>query len=228
MEAAIPHHGIQGDDMINIYGCRDDIGHTLVHYLYTGEYETLQIPLSSIPDAFTYRTEYRRSLQTYSVARMYDIHGLRSHATRYARLYAAKLSIFEILKAIRELFPLLQDDESQWLQRYTKARLREAFDEDETTFKNSQFLQLTGGSRTFDQALMSMVIELYSTRLGDMRVANKCSEGEECAKNSEDGSNTLAANGESDEDVKEKASESKAETPGEIVKNPGQVNGVSG
>ncbi|KAL4861161.1 zinc-binding dehydrogenase-domain-containing protein [Aspergillus spectabilis] len=60
-----------------------DIGHTVVHFLCTGQYETL----SSAPDenSSSLDLEYRRSVQTYHAARTHGLHGLENLAIKYIR-----------------------------------------------------------------------------------------------------------------------------------------------
>src|SRR5438034_1497253 len=43
----------------------EDLGHTLVHYLYTGTYQTLKLQDASVDTMSKRITEYRRNIQLY-------------------------------------------------------------------------------------------------------------------------------------------------------------------
>lgn len=74
----------------------EDIGHTLVHYLYDGTYQTLKPQGAAGPPDST--VEYRRGILAYCTARLYKLNGLVDHAISSIELFGKDLSIFQILE----------------------------------------------------------------------------------------------------------------------------------
>lgn len=99
----------------------EDIGHTLVHYLYAGTYQTLKP--RDISGNIDMTTEYRRSILIYCAARTYGLNGLVSHAKGNMGSFDKELSIFDILGLAREIYSKLPADEI-WFPDYLKRRSR--------------------------------------------------------------------------------------------------------
>jgi hypothetical protein len=62
----------------------DDVGHTLVHYLYTGAYRTLK--LRGVVQDIEKITEYKKSVLVYSAARTYGLNGLEMLAKTHMEI----------------------------------------------------------------------------------------------------------------------------------------------
>lgn len=92
----------------------EDVGHTLVHFLYSGSYETIG---SALAEGSHAEREYRRSLSVYQASRAYNIPELGELAKKYAEHFVQAVSFYEILRATREVFSKLPEDES-WLPSY--------------------------------------------------------------------------------------------------------------
>ncbi|OJD22777.1 hypothetical protein ACJ73_05871 [Blastomyces percursus] len=124
------HSNLTWNPHIKLPDVDEDIGHTLVHFLYTGTYETL----GSAPDPriSSAAGEYRRSTLVYQVARTYGLPELEALAKKYMEHFGGSVSIFDILRAAKGVFSKLPDDEV-WLPRYIKTKLQRAFVSDETT-----------------------------------------------------------------------------------------------
>ncbi|KAB8213076.1 hypothetical protein BDV33DRAFT_84238 [Aspergillus novoparasiticus] len=86
----------------------EDIGHTFVHFLYTGRYETL----TSAPSKGTYDIlkEFQRSIQVYSAALSYEIHGLETLAKKYIEILGRSVPIYSILHTSRTVFSKIPGD----------------------------------------------------------------------------------------------------------------------
>jgi hypothetical protein len=81
----------------------EDIGHTIIHYLYTGEYQTVRPPSSYEMPRRT--LEYTRSVFAYRAAVSHGLDGLAEHAKRYMQIFDKEVSIMEIISLGRKAFP---------------------------------------------------------------------------------------------------------------------------
>lgn len=137
----------------------EDIGHTLVHFLYTGEYQTLS-PLAVLDDAI----EYKRSIRIYYVARGYELDDLVSHAKSKMRELEEGLSIFSILDIAVEVLPKLLPDET-WFFEYIHDIILEAFRKEQGLFTDERFLDCMGKDVTFDKFLVKSIVKVYTSNI---------------------------------------------------------------
>lgn len=140
----------------------EDVGHTIIHFLYSGSYETIISPLERGVDCIA--REYRRSVLVYEAARAYDIPDLGALARKYIEHFGEALSLFDILRTVKEVFSKLPEDES-WLPLYVKQKLNHIFLFDESTFTDDEFFGILGEDRYFSNAVFKMTLDIYSTRL---------------------------------------------------------------
>jgi hypothetical protein len=70
----------------------EDVGHTVVHFLCTGNYETLRT--ASEPGASKMEIEFRRSMLVYQAAREYDLYDLETYAKKYIEVFGESMSSF--------------------------------------------------------------------------------------------------------------------------------------
>ncbi|KAM5446406.1 hypothetical protein MaudCBS49596_006665 [Microsporum audouinii] len=143
----------------------EDIGHTIVHFLYTGEYETLRA--GSIQDDLIAR-EMRRSVQAYYAARVYGLTGLEAFAKVYIKQFSESVSVFDLLQEVRSIFSKLPVGEV-WLPSHIDARLAKEYERDENIFEDKEFCNLFGEEKNFDKAILRMVINIYSSRLSSLQ-----------------------------------------------------------
>ena len=130
----------RSDQTIWLSKLDQDIGYTLVHYLYTGAYQTLK--QRNILGSAERTTEYRRSVLVYCAARSYRLDGLVTHAKRTIGRFDERLSILDIA---REAYPKLLGDEI-WFPDYLKMKIEAAFEVDETLPKSDSSI-ISGRSR---------------------------------------------------------------------------------
>ncbi|KAF2804327.1 uncharacterized protein BDZ99DRAFT_545605, partial [Mytilinidion resinicola] len=140
----------------------EDIGHTLVHYLYTGTYQTLK-PRGVFGTPKT-TTEYRRGFLVYYIARLYGLDGLAEHAIKNMEMFDQGLSIFEILDIARDLYPKFLKDEN-WLLDYLKTKIEAAFEADETIFAQERFFDHIGEAAAFNKALVKIMVGIYTDKI---------------------------------------------------------------
>ncbi|KAF3492108.1 uncharacterized protein GIQ15_01625 [Arthroderma uncinatum] len=144
----------------------EDIGHTIVCFLYTGKYETLRV--GSIQDGPNIVREMRRSVQAYHAARIYGLTGLEMLAKMYIEKFSKSVSVFDLLQAVKSMFSKLPEGEA-WLPSYIDARLAREYERDENIFKGEEFYDLLGEHRDFDKAILRMVINTYSSHLSSLQ-----------------------------------------------------------
>ncbi|GFG19063.1 hypothetical protein IFM5058_09663 [Aspergillus udagawae] len=71
----------------------EEVGHPVVHFLCTGNYETLRT--ASQPGASKAAIKYRRSMLDYQAARDYDLYDLETYAKKYIEMFGKSMSIFD-------------------------------------------------------------------------------------------------------------------------------------
>ncbi|KAL2836629.1 hypothetical protein BJY01DRAFT_238187 [Aspergillus pseudoustus] len=148
-------------------GIDSDIGHTILHFLYKGEYETTT--LAKI-QAETHRVEveYKRSVQVYYAARKYDIRGLDTLAQNYIMTLSKSLSIFQILRGARLIFSKLPEDE-EWFPTYLNSKLSSSFTEDETRFQLDDFYDEILDDPALSKAVLKYIVKAFTTETSRLR-----------------------------------------------------------
>lgn len=136
-----------------------DIGHTLVHYLYTGTYETLRCSSS---EGLRRAIEFRRSVHVYHAARMYGIDGLVQYAKEYMRRFDDAATLFDILDVGREVFSKLPNDET-WFQEYIAEKMNSALEADQESFKDNLLRYGVGQDIRFDPLIVQFFLDTFLT-----------------------------------------------------------------
>jgi hypothetical protein len=80
----------------------EEVGHTVVQFLCTGNYETLRT--ASDPDVSNMAIEYRRSMLVYHAARKYDLYDLEVYAKKYIKIFGESMSTFDRMEAARKIY----------------------------------------------------------------------------------------------------------------------------
>ncbi|GFF50455.1 hypothetical protein IFM46972_09049, partial [Aspergillus udagawae] len=140
-------------------GVDEEVGHTVVHFLCTGKYETLRT--ASEPGTSKMAIEYRRSMLVYQAAREYDLYDLETYAKKYIEMFGESMSIFDRMEAAREIYSKLPQNET-WLASYINKQLQIAFSLDTNIFQREDFYDGVGKDPIFDKAVMRMVVDIYS------------------------------------------------------------------
>ncbi|KAI9752010.1 MAG: hypothetical protein M1835_001139, partial [Candelina submexicana] len=146
----------------------EDIGHTLVHYLYTGTYQTLKP--RDVSGEVERITEYKRNVQLYCAAKTYGLGGLELLVKGNIENFEETISIFNLLDIAEEAYEKLSDDEV-WFTDHLAKELKVAFNTDETLFSRQCFLDRFGKVKNFDKALVKSLVEIYTDQIASM--ANK-------------------------------------------------------
>jgi hypothetical protein len=144
----------------------EDIGHTLVHFLFSGEYQTLKPEGASGP--LNNALEYRRAILVYYAAREYKLDGLVDHAKRKMEVYSEDLSIFQILDITSDVYSELPDGET-WFPDYLKTQIKEAFTLNETIFAQEEFLDQIGKTPAYSKALAKIMVDILTSKQAQNR-----------------------------------------------------------
>ncbi|KAJ5520690.1 hypothetical protein N7463_001143 [Penicillium fimorum] len=144
----------------------EDVGHTVVHFLYTGGYETVSSPLDEgISDL---AREYKRSVLVYHASRTWGLTDLEALAQQKMQHLDEELPILEILRVTRDVFSSLPADET-WLPVYIQGNLQRLIKPDDPWLGLRGFYDIIGQDHQFDNAVMRMIIEILSLRIFSMK-----------------------------------------------------------
>lgn len=137
--------------------------HTLVTFLYTGRYETLEW-LGAAEKASV--AAYKLSTCVYCAAVRYKLHGLAELSQEKITAYGQDLTIFDILGVAREnAFPILPEDET-WFSSYLEGAIKGAVKDDPELFMKPGFVDQIEGDRKFRQVVMKAIVNTYSGGVG--------------------------------------------------------------
>ena len=179
----------QKGDHIHLPDVDSDFGHTLVHYLYTGGYQTLRRKGVAVDDDTV--NEYRRAALTYSTASLYKLVGLVAGAKEKMEILGNNLSVFEMLDLVEHTYlKLLECD--PWFLDHLESRIKSAFEEDETLFTQPGFLKYIGKNVAFSHVLVKTMVEIYVTKITTMATKP---DGKKSSDESKDQTKTKTENG---------------------------------
>ncbi|CAI7576946.1 unnamed protein product [Penicillium discolor] len=140
----------------------EDVGHTVLHFLYTGGYETVLSPLDE--GASDLAREYKRSVLVYYASRTWGLTDLEILAKQKMEHLDEDLPILEILRVMRDVFSSLPADET-WLPSYIRGNLQRSPKPEDPGLDLHEFYNILGQDHQFDNAVMKMILEMLSIRL---------------------------------------------------------------
>ncbi|KAL1794065.1 hypothetical protein ACET3X_007486 [Alternaria dauci] len=133
--------------------------HTLIHYLYTGKFQSLNTMASSdkiIPEL------YKLGTSVYCAAARYKLPGLAELAQNKMKSLDEEMSIFDILSVARDhAFPLLPEDD-MWYPSYVEDSLNNAMADDPEPFRKPDFITTVGADSKLLQLVWKTVMNNYS------------------------------------------------------------------
>ncbi|KAL4876042.1 hypothetical protein BJY04DRAFT_223528 [Aspergillus karnatakaensis] len=138
----------------------EDIGHTFIHFLYTGQYETLD-------PRYDLARKYRRSALAYQAARQYELPGLEEHAKKYIKHFGFFVSLQVVLETAREIFPSLPDDEV-WFKDYLKGYFADSFSGSRDFFHEEELVKAIGQSSRFDRFILQLTVGILFSRISEL------------------------------------------------------------
>lgn len=142
-------------------GVSKDARHTLVHFLYTGGYETLN------EDILDLAREYKTSVLVYHTSRNWGLTGLEVLAQQKMQHLDKELPILEILRVTRDVFSSLPEGET-WLLGYIQGNLQRLVKPYDPEFGLRGFYDIIGQDHRFDNAVMKMIFEILSIYISYM------------------------------------------------------------
>jgi hypothetical protein len=144
--------------------------HTLVHYLYTGKYQSLNTLASSdkvIPEV------YKLGAGVYCAAARYKLPGLAELAQNKLKSLEEEMSIFDILTVARDhAFPLLPEDDV-WYPSYIEESLNNAMADDPEPFRKPDFITTVEGNSKLLQLVWKTVMSNYARTPATPVVSNE-------------------------------------------------------
>lgn len=158
--------------IIRLHDIHDDAGHSLVHFLYTGNYQTIKSPLDNgVSDI---AREYRKSVFVYEASRKYGITDLEKLAYQYLQTFRSELSLSEILRETGDIFSRISEDET-WFHDFIKEELRRILGASEIPHNLDELYKGLGQNTRFDNMVLKMVVEILHVRLLSMSKDGKVS-----------------------------------------------------
>lgn len=124
----------------------EDTGHTLVHYLCTGEYEE-HCKRCNGPE------QYRRSVLAYVAASNLSLGELESLASEQMEQYERVVDIFQILAVAPEIWPMVLADEDDVYADHLVDKVTAALECDLDLYDRDGFVHF-GQSLEFDNFLL--------------------------------------------------------------------------
>ncbi|KAF1847187.1 uncharacterized protein K460DRAFT_413983 [Cucurbitaria berberidis CBS 394.84] len=175
----VPNSLLQNPDWVNfphswggnihLSDVDEGTGHVLVHYLYTGAYQTLNdMESSTLKKGII---EFRRALLAYIAAKKYSLHGLKNLARDEVKRFGAELDIFDIVEAINNDFSKMPDNVA-WFHRYLDKKVQATFEEDHTIFANDDFFDCISNA-ALTKVLAKCVVQLYNKKVSYMLNADR-------------------------------------------------------
>lgn len=165
MEAIVDQHpGLKKkldpfDSRITLREVDEDIGHTLIHYLYTGRYQTLG--LASLPDDERAPAEFKRSVLTYCAARLCGIGDLEELTKTKIENISKDLSIFDVQRITEEISGKLPRH-GDWFSAKVDDLVKAALTTDDSLLTNPRIVDAIGRNAILDKALVKALTEMYT------------------------------------------------------------------
>ena len=151
--------GEKTHDTISLPELDSMTAHTMVHFLYTGRYNTLE-PRDA--DARTPLSQYKLGTCAYCAAIRYKLPGLAELAKQTMLALQEDLTILDVLVVAREhAFPLLPEDET-WFSSYLEDAIHTAVTKDADLFTRPGFVDQIEGDRRYRQVVMKAIVNSYS------------------------------------------------------------------
>ena len=145
----------------------EDIGHTMVHWLYTGEYQTIQNP--SLQGKMKRENEYRLAVHTYCAALNYAFPGLELHARRQMEMQENAVDTGRILAIAGEVFPKYEGiNVPAGYQDYLRDKMASAVKSKEQIFQRHELVKALGKVPEFDMFVLENTMLLFLLQMSDL------------------------------------------------------------
>ncbi|CRG89261.1 hypothetical protein PISL3812_06297 [Talaromyces islandicus] len=149
-------------DVLNLQEADSQVGHTFIHFLYSGTYQFLGQHALSPMD--TRDKEFEQGILVYSAAIKYDIPQLAELAKDQVYKASADLPLASVIRNARKLFDSLPRGDKLLLD-LIKSLMEERLEKDADTFLTVNFFEGFGKHETLDPHLFRFIVEIYEKKL---------------------------------------------------------------
>lgn len=154
----------------------EDYSQTLVHYLYTGAYQTLRpTDVSAVASDSTTGLEgsgkarkldrlleYKRSVRLYCTAKTYCLCRLEALCKVQIESFKDSISIWDTLDIAEEVYKKLPINDAKWFSMYLEGKMQAAINEDKHLLTRKKFQGSIGRTTEFDKALIKIIAQIYT------------------------------------------------------------------
>jgi hypothetical protein len=144
-----------------------ETGHTLVHFFYTGTYQSLSNSNSA--------TGFKRAILVLIALQSWHIPDLQHLTKQEIEKHAATLEVFEILDAVKDDFARINSQ--GWVYDFLREKAQAAFEKDHTIFKNEALLA-TLDNAVLGKLVMQWVVEMYDEKFKGMLAVERAAEAD--------------------------------------------------
>ncbi|KAH6984198.1 hypothetical protein BKA56DRAFT_580683, partial [Ilyonectria sp. MPI-CAGE-AT-0026] len=148
---------------LRLKGVSQNAGHVLVHFLYTGKYQTLRVDIPVPQDRLA--AQFRTCLQVYVASETYELHDLQSLVRIELEQLGQKVAIPDLIVAAEEIYPGAHLGDL-WFQSFIHSCLSRMSNDPEL-FENRKILRELERKNTIG----SMVLRSCMLRLQRLNVA---------------------------------------------------------
>ncbi|KAJ5322369.1 hypothetical protein N7452_010658 [Penicillium brevicompactum] len=135
-------------------------GHTVVHFLYTGNYQTIDSPPDSPLELYVSfnEREFQRSVYVYLAARNCHLSGLITLACERIVEYSTEIPMLEVLRWTAEIFPKLPKNEV-WLQTFVGTMLRRSAKQGDWNLDFDDMSKMLAKNHSFFKAISNHMFD---------------------------------------------------------------------
>ncbi|KAJ5633390.1 hypothetical protein N7490_009729 [Penicillium lividum] len=161
----------QGYIHLKLSGISRRILHTIVHFVYTGEYETIETydQVQYFDERWDVREEFEKSVEVYHAAKKYEIYGLQALAEKHMEHFGESMTLKEVISSTRNAFLDLPPGEI-WLPNYVKKVIKREIvaGKSDANIRSLVGKRNLEGSADFNAAVLWVVIDILSARVHDL------------------------------------------------------------
>ncbi|KAL2809922.1 hypothetical protein BJX63DRAFT_434779 [Aspergillus granulosus] len=146
---------------VKLPNVHEDVGHTLIHFIFTNEYQPWPGAAAAIPqDA---KREFTQGVLTFSAAMEYKIDRLKDCAWHEITRHRNTLSVFDIASVFRTHWAILSNN--GFLTGQLVAKVVDTFSSNNRIFQDERFIELFGGPPEFDKCLAKVMAILLTHKI---------------------------------------------------------------
>ncbi|OSS43291.1 hypothetical protein B5807_12097 [Epicoccum nigrum] len=129
------------EDSIHLEDVDVEIGHVIVHFLFTGNYQLLHVDRGNMdgtsPD--TSKVEFEKAIAIFVTAKSYQLTGLQKLAREEAERIGKEISVELAAHAVGEETLAVLSEDAAWLYSLVLRKAEQSFQEDHLLFSSATF-----------------------------------------------------------------------------------------